>query len=174
MAELELALEDAFQLAAPSKSSGLCVVKFCRKKRKRGRKLCHGHHMELWRRRNPCHAAWATLRDRSKRKKLPFMLTYQEFFEIAEATGYLSGRGRSPSSLTLDRIDPRLGYALGNVRVITCAENSRKGSYERRVQLSNGFWMTLHEIGYGVSTDDDWRDPDFIDPNNTISWDQPF
>jgi hypothetical protein len=42
-------------------------------------------------------------------------------------------RGRSSDSLTLDRKDPRLGYANGNLQVIPNADNVRKAAVDRRL-----------------------------------------
>jgi hypothetical protein len=135
------------------KDAKLCQVKHCRTRHATDRKLCSKHSKQLWRARNPAMSAFRTILDRAKRKRIPFDLTFADFLEIAAATGYLENKGRGAAQLHLDRIDARKGYTVENVRVITCAENSRKGNYERRIQLGSGKWVMLHEIGIGVPQD---------------------
>jgi hypothetical protein len=52
-------------------------------------------------------------------------LTREEFSELVTKSGWIEKRGKTAKSLSIDRIDPRLGYQTGNVRVLTLAQNSR-------------------------------------------------
>lgn len=172
MAEKDIPIEKIFNFSNGKKGE-LCRVKFCRKPRRAGKRLCCRCEQHAWRVRNPTKAAFRCIKDRAVRKKISFTLTFEEFREIAEATGYVESKGRRADQLHLDRIDARKGYSADNVRVITCSENSRKGAYEKRIQLGDGRWVMLHEIGVGVSRPDDIEEHDWVDPDSLgdIDWD---
>lgn len=165
MAELDIPVDEILTLVEHDKGD-LCATKHCRKPHLPNRRLCAKCKQHVWRVRNPCRAAWHQIKDRATRKKIPFKLTFSEFLQIAEATGYIESKGRKADQLHLDRIDVHKGYTLENVRVITCEENSRKGSYERRIQLGDGRWVCLHEIGIGVPCPEDPEEDDWIDPDS--------
>jgi hypothetical protein len=111
-----------------TKKSHLCCVKHCRKPKAKGRRVCHKHHVTAWRMNNPLKAAYATLRDHAKRRKLAFTLTLQQFESIVVPSGYLDCKGNTKYDLHLDRIDPLRGYEYDNIQVLTCSENSAKGA----------------------------------------------
>lgn len=173
MPERDIPTEEILTFAQGDKPKHLCRVKHCRTRRMGDRTICSKHNMELWRARNPIKAAYHHIRDRARSKRIAFTLTYEEFVGICEATGYAEGKGRHAHELHLDRIDARKGYSLDNVRVITCSENSRKGCYEKRIQLRDGRWVMLHEIGIGVPAPNTPEDDDWVDPNSLgdIDWD---
>lgn len=121
---------------------GMCVVTGCRKKHvpeKHGGKLhlCPKHRQERWRRLNPKQAAFATLRDHARGRKIPFTLTLQTFLRVTEAAGYWD---QSPEChgdrLSVDRIDIDGPYSDDNVRIITVSENVAAGNRDRTRFLS--------------------------------------
>ena len=132
----KLEVEGMFRLK-DNPGPGLCTVFGCRKKHvpeKWGGKLhlCPRHRQERWRRRNPRQAAFATLRDHARGRRIPFTLTFAHFLAITEAAGFWD---KDPAShgdrLSVDRIDPSLGYSNDNVQVLTVSENVIKGNRER-------------------------------------------
>lgn len=145
MPEIELAAGDVFQLARNDKRH-LCQVRGCRKKRKPEHRLCHGHDRLLWGRRNPTKYAFNNLRSSARARKLEFALTLEDFAALARATGYMEGRGTTSLSLSIDRLDARLGYFLENLRVITFGENSGKGNAERREIFRKGVRIPWDEM----------------------------
>jgi len=72
------------------------------------------------------------LRHSARKRKLPFSLTIAEFKAFCLKTGYLERRGNKPGDLTIDRIDWNDGYHIGNIRVLTHAENSDQGADNTR------------------------------------------
>lgn len=62
----------------------------------------------------------------AKKRDIPFELTFQEFCDFDEQTGYIEKRGTGPDSLTIDRIDSNLPYRLGNIRALTWDENCKR------------------------------------------------
>ena len=71
-------------------------------------------------------------RRRAKLKEIPFSITVEDF-EIPEFCPILgirltvsAHRGAEPDSASLDRIDPAVGYAPGNIQVISMRANRMK------------------------------------------------
>jgi len=135
---------------ATSKADHLCRVKHCRNDKSRERTICHKCKMRLWRYRNPTRSAYHALRSKAAVRKIKFTLTFIEFTELCQATSYLQEKGNHADQLHIDRIDPNKGYELSNIQVLTCSENSRKGSYERWITLKSGRRVRLCDIGVGV------------------------
>jgi hypothetical protein len=130
--------------------------------------------MRLWRARNPMRAAFESLKAKARQRKITFTLLFSEFMEIAEATGYIENRGRSTTDLHMDRENPDEGYTLKNLRVITCSENSRKGSYERWITLKSGKRVRLCDIGIGKAVEPvDVPEPEEEEPE-WLKSDDPF
>ena len=108
-----------------------CSIEGCGKLARKGRTLCSGHNISQWRSKNPVRAAWHELRNKCKRKRRHLGLTYEQFEEFCTTTGYTDGSGRHRHNFHIDRIDPRKGYTVDNIQVLTCAENVAKGNRER-------------------------------------------
>lgn len=117
-----------------NKKNRKCETNGCRNKAKKGR-FCHKCNKRRWRAADPMRASYDTLRDNTKRRKIRFAITYEEFKELCYETDYIAGKGRSKLSYTLDRIDdedPNIGYVKSNIRVITKSANSQKEQEKRR------------------------------------------
>jgi len=143
--ERDIPLSQLFELVEKPKK-GICVVKYCRKKRAVTSTLCAMHKMHAFRMRNPLLATYLRLRDGAKRRGLEFGLTREQFRELCEITGYLEGKGTSPLSMTLDRIDARRGYVPGNLQVMTLRDNVAKGNREREITFRDGIRIPWTEI----------------------------
>lgn len=121
-----------------TKKPGCCPVKYCRKKprdlytRPNSTQLCGSHAKELWRLKNPVHAAYDLIRAHARKRKIVFTLTLAHFTEVIAPTRYLDESGSERHHLHIDRIQNHLGYEDGNIRVLTCSANVSKGNVERR------------------------------------------
>jgi hypothetical protein len=62
----------------------------------------------------------------AKRRGIPFLLTFDEWLGIWEASGRLPERGHGQGRYVMARCGDRGGYELGNVRVILFEENARE------------------------------------------------
>lgn len=67
------------------------------------------------------------LRNRARKRKIPFTITLVQFREWCVATRYLELRGRNPDSATIDRIDHDKGYHIWNIQIKTFLENCTNG-----------------------------------------------
>lgn len=132
MAEVNISYRDFFELKK-SPRKGTCHVKWCVKKSDpRWPVLCPKHSKQLWRARNPTKAAFNTLRDHARERKVPFHLTFDDFVAVVRGSSYVSDKGRSSGNLHIDRVDPTRGYEPGNIAVLTASENIAKGNKERQ------------------------------------------
>ncbi len=130
----KLLAEGMFDLKA-SPGPGLCIVAGCRHRFKKchpGLRLCSRHYQERWRRKNPKQACYRALKDHAVARRIPFTLTLDFFIRITTAAGYWEQDAASHGDrLSVDRIDPTLGYSDSNVQVLTVSENAVKGNRER-------------------------------------------
>jgi len=96
------------------------------RKNKQGR--CRTCESKKYREDNPMMYAYLTLRANCKRRKGIgwFELTFDEFKQFAIETKYIMGKGKTKTSYTIDRKDSTMGYFIGNIRVISNTDNSRK------------------------------------------------
>lgn len=82
--------------------------------------------MRRFRAKNPDKAAYYALKYNAKRRNKPFELTFEQFKEFCDTTGYVEGRGKNRDSLTIDRIDRHKGYTVDNIQIMSHFENSVK------------------------------------------------
>lgn len=87
----------------------------------------------LWGHRNPVAQMFSRVKSRALREGIPFDIDKSDISipEVCPVLGILLSRnigrrGYSPSSPSLDRIDPGMGYVKGNVRVISARANLLK------------------------------------------------
>lgn len=83
-------------------------------------------YLKKWREKNKLRYCWQTLKDNSKRRKIPFDITLEEFEQFCIKTDYLIGKGRTKDSYSIDRIDSSKGYTINNIQKLTVSENSQK------------------------------------------------
>lgn len=117
-------------MSTKKKDDNLCIVKWCRNRRDRGRALCSKHAKQAWRQRHQLKARFAVVRDRAIRKGLCFELTLDDFVELEALCG-----GVITSRHHIDRISSAKGYTRDNVQVLSAADNTAKGNRERGAQL---------------------------------------
>jgi hypothetical protein len=80
----------------------------------------------MYRIKNPMRYAFAMVRKSAEKRHIPFELSFDDFKKFCELTGYMESKGKNAESMTIDRIDPSLGYILDNIRVMTWADNCKK------------------------------------------------
>lgn len=68
------------------------------------------------------------LRYRAKIRGIEFGITYEELRDFLFTNNVDSTKlGRTKECLSIDRIDPRVGYFIHNLQILTISENSSKG-----------------------------------------------
>jgi len=107
------------------RKTGCCDVKHCRNRRRGKSFMCSKHIMQEWRANNPVTSILNTIRDRARRRGIPFSLSLQEFKEFCATNGYNSRQHH------IDRDDPTDGYHLHNIVVLGASANIAKGNRER-------------------------------------------
>ncbi len=68
--------------------------------------------------------AYHNLKRSARKRGIGFELAFEDFQEFCAITGYLELRGKDPQSLTVDRIKTHLPYCVGNIRILTYADNT--------------------------------------------------
>ena len=116
---------------------GTCCVSRCSKGADNRRKkvgncwFCDKHWQFRWRNRDKKMATYRMLVDHAKQRGLVVEFSYEYFKGLTDAFGYWQHEaGTRAEHLSIDRVDPRLPYREGNVRIITVSENSVKSHRE--------------------------------------------
>lgn len=91
--------------------------------------------MKSWRNKYPVKAAYAALRDNSKRRGIEFSITLQQFIRFCVKTQLLTNRGTKAESYSIDRKDETKGYSYDNIQMLTISENSKKEIKRRYVYI---------------------------------------
>jgi hypothetical protein len=113
--------------------NGYCLVAGCKKAgqpMKVG--LCHKHHQARWRHFNERPAAYNTLRDHAKARKIKFDISIDYFLGLADAYAFFDHEAESRGeTLSIDRISTDRGYEVRNLRIITQSQNASRENKER-------------------------------------------
>jgi hypothetical protein len=117
---------------------GICITAFCSKRVKTVKKKtrtytplrCSACARADWAERNPEKYLYANLRGNARRRGKVFAITFEEFKKFLDRENYLRRkRGRTATSVSVDRTKNDLGYIAGNLRAITIQSNSWKRNY---------------------------------------------
>lgn len=103
-----------------------------------GERTCFRCYRRIRREKDPVKAKFYDFRWRCQLRGISFSLTIEQFRKLAEESGYSERAGTDRNGLHIDRIDPREGYHPGNVQVLKCSENSRKGAVQDKEILNGG------------------------------------
>jgi hypothetical protein len=110
---------------------GRCAVQRCRNAVPANQRdtICGRCKMRRWRRNHPVASRLKTMRDKARKRRIPFDLTAEWVLQQCQGNpAMLLQTGNPRSDLVFDRIDPLLGYTTSNVRITTAEDNSRKGA----------------------------------------------
>lgn len=111
------------------KRQGKCLTPRCRKLARKDRNYCNSCRSRSYD--DPIKRLFWNLKAHAKARGKGGSLEISEFVAAAADAGYIGRSGRERDCLHVDRIDPLRGYEPGNIRFITCAENSRKAFVDR-------------------------------------------
>jgi len=97
---------------------------------------------------DPIRYSYINLRTNAKRRGKVFTITLDYFRQFCYSTPYLTGKGRTATSWTVDRIIEELGYIEGNIQALQNADNVRK--------YLNYDWQTGAAQVVTVRTSNEW------------------
>jgi len=105
---------------------------------------------------NPKRSIFASLKSKAKTRNLEFTLDIDDII-IPERCPvfnvpliYNIGKGQSPYSISIDRIDNTKGYVKGNIQVVSKKANAMKQDATQEELLQFARWV-LNESNYGNS-----------------------
>lgn len=114
---------------------GLCIERFCGKSRpKNGKKFkglrCSCCARKKWAEENPGKYILANLRGNARRRGKEFTLTWEQFEAFLKRENYLRRkRGRTKTSVSVDRPKNEFGYHEWNIGTLTIRDNAWKRQY---------------------------------------------
>ncbi len=110
---------------AEKRRRGRCICFGCRRRaEKKQRKLrCATCNSRLFRFAHDDRYAYNNLKYSAKLRHIEFHLSFEDFMEFCAITGYLELRGKEPHSFSIDRIKTDRPYEMGNIRILTYADN---------------------------------------------------
>jgi hypothetical protein len=105
-----------------------CTAARCSNKRGSKFRLCPKHSSRLYKFKDLAAYTYNLRKQRAKARNKPFSITLEEFREFCEESGYLLLKGKKAGSASIDCIVNSLGYAKGNLRMISLSDNAKKGT----------------------------------------------
>lgn len=108
------------------KNHNKCIIKGCKREKRKGGKHCNTCSGRLWRKNNPMRAAYNNLKSNSAKRNIEFNLTFEEFKKFCVKTQYIQGKGRTKESYSIDRKEPTIGYVYDNLQILTVSDNAKK------------------------------------------------
>lgn len=106
-----------------------CTVKGCRNAVQRGTgKLCPMHKSRKHKEQNPLKYFYNQSKQRAKNRGIAFNLTEEQYKKLWSGRNLSKWRDKVSGSnnWTIDRIDSRKGYEVGNVRVVSLVVNAQR------------------------------------------------
>jgi hypothetical protein len=103
-----------------------CSTPGCTNENRPGRKICTACKTRKHRAQHPLKYWFDTLKQNAKRRGKPFTLTLTEFECFCQRTGYDKLKGKTATSLSVDRKNDNEGYHAWNIQAITLSDNSKK------------------------------------------------
>lgn len=104
----------------------MCKTKHCRKRNAKGKNYCHSCVIRRFAAKNPEKYCYFILKNNARARKKEFTITFAEFVKVAVRYSYFKGKGRTATSLHIDRKREELGYVPGNIQVLQNGDNVRK------------------------------------------------
>lgn len=125
------------QKGKPPRGSGKgfkCETPYCRnRKARKGNgyflRLCWKCRSRQLKERHPATYVMNALRQRARKRRIPWGITLADFKTWCAQTGYLVKRGHGKGLATIDRINANEGYHIGNIQILEYLENCTKGHY---------------------------------------------
>ena len=101
-----------------------CTTEGCLNEAQPLRRICGKCRSIKYREKYPLKYWYNTLKHNARRRGKSFTLTIDQFETFCMKTGYDKYKGKTATSLSVDRIDNTLGYSMDNIRAITLSDNT--------------------------------------------------
>ena len=83
-------------------------------------------HSRAWRAANPSRSSYIQQKSNAKRRGIPFLLTFEDWWAIWQASGKWEQRGKLAGQYVMARYGDVGPYASGNVRICTSGANQQE------------------------------------------------
>ena|SRR5258708_26013420 len=103
--------------------------------------------------RNPINVKFIDHRKAAKRRSIPFLLTFDQWWDIWNCSGHWDNRGKLRHQYCMARFGDQGAYEVGNIQIITVSQNcaERKTSDKQRAILSATHTGNKYSAGRAVS-----------------------
>lgn len=118
------------KLVESKRKKGLCIACRCTRKAAPRDKFCHRCRKRYQKENNPVVYTFGFLKQNAKRRGKSFELTIDQFRQFCEDTNYIELKGKHGKAASIDRIDPKRGYSIDNIQILSLAENASKSNKE--------------------------------------------
>lgn len=117
-----------------SKKGFKCETRYCRNRKARKSngyllRKCWKCRSHLLRERHPATYVMNALRQRARKRRIPWTITLEEFKKWCARTGYLKKRGHGKGLATIDRVNANEGYHIWNIQIMEFLQNCTKGHF---------------------------------------------
>ena len=127
---MSMCIYQARSLLFNNKMYKQCITEGCCNDVRPSTRYCYSCLQRHYKEKHPLRYCYNTLRSNAKRRYKGFGITFAEFEQFCKDTGYIEGKGKTKTSLSIDRIYNFQGYDFTNMRVLTLSANSKKGIYD--------------------------------------------
>ena len=107
-----------------------CTTEGCHREARRGGGACGACRMRACRARHPMRAKFQALQRSAQKRRIAFLLTFEQFETWAREVHYVDLVG--VRGFHCDRMRAEGGYEMGNIRLLHYTENCSKGSHLER------------------------------------------
>lgn len=76
--------------------------------------------------------AFTVAKDNARRRKIPFLLTFDQWFDIWDCSGFFERRGCRLGSYCMSRFGDVGPYAVGNVEIVSTQKNQSDATRGKR------------------------------------------
>jgi hypothetical protein len=148
--------EWGWELKLSKKKEGRCCVLFCRNKLYKGH-YCTTHSKRRDFLKSPERAYYDRMKVSAWRRNISVTITFAEFKEWTQAVNLVEIKKRE-KNWSIDRKDVLIGYAKGNLQLLTVSDNASKWWYEKYHKIPDRYERACREPVTPI-----WMEPEKID-----------
>lgn len=108
------------------RKKGICVAHGCKLKHTKKNRFCSKHNHRYQKHKNLLKYTYQVLKSNARKRKIKFTITLEQFKVFCDENSYLELKGKSCTSMSIDRKDPTKGYEDGNLKAMSLSDNVKK------------------------------------------------